>query len=120
MPPTDIAELRRLWAKADAVGGDRRDLAIAMNSAYLALPALLDELEAAREALAATPAQSLAAHDAALLRVMAAKLDGEGHPTNEYYRNWLMAEADRIEREESESKNGEENDRQTQDNKCIG
>ena len=55
----------------------------------------------------------LAAHDAALLRVMAAKLDGEGHPTNEYYRNWLMAEADRIEREESESKNGEENDRQT-------
>lgn len=49
MQKTDAAELRRLWAKAEAVGGDGRDLAIAMNTAYLALPALLDEIEAARE-----------------------------------------------------------------------
>jgi len=53
----------------------------------------------ATAAIAATPAQSIAAHDAALLRSLAAKLDGEGHPANEYYRNWLRAEADRIEKE---------------------
>lgn len=51
MQKVNTAELRRLWAKAEAVGGDGRDLAIAMNTAYLSLPALLDELEAAREAL---------------------------------------------------------------------
>lgn len=65
------------------------------------------------DALTATPVQSLAAHDAALLREVARLVDdcsGEK----------LRAEADSIEREESESKNGEENDRQTQDNKCIG
>lgn len=56
MQKTDTAELRRLWAKAEAVGGDGRDLAIAMNTVYLALPAMLDELEAAREDLKATKA----------------------------------------------------------------
>ena len=64
---------------------------------YHRVPYMLRELVLA--ALAATPAQSLEAHDAAVLRRLAAKLDGEGHPANEYYRNWLMAEADRVEKE---------------------
>ena len=56
------------------------------------------DLCAARAALNATPAQSLAAHDAALLREVAGKLDGDGLGANQYYRNWLLAEADRIEK----------------------
>lgn len=206
MQKVDIAELRRLHEAAMQETSTPQDLRKSMNAAYLALPALLDELEAAREevaelkqgiasansasqsyydkilwyqsqvperdrrmkligaavkeertalaadnerlraaleeigkqldacktfvvggcmgqttdnimkatvyhrvpymlrelvlaALAATPAQSLEAHDAAVLRRLAAKLDGEGHPANEYYRNWLMAEADRVEKE---------------------
>lgn len=76
------------------------------------------DLAKVRSALAATPAQSLAAHDAALLREVTKRFayrrnDGDWtiHPDS------LTAEADRIEKE---AKNGEENDRQNQDNKCIG
>lgn len=98
MQKVDLAELRRLHEAA--TNGENWQEAAMFT-------------EACKRTLPATPAQSLAAHDAALLRALAEKLDGEGHPTNEYYRNWLMAEADRIEREESESKNGEENDRKT-------
>ncbi len=93
------ADNARLRAALDrAFEGAARQLAEPRhhgNDQY-ALTAIATTCEAA---LAATPAQSLAAHDAALLRAMAAKLDGEGHPANEYYRNWLMAEADRIEQE---------------------
>lgn len=54
-------------------------------------------------ALGSTPAQSLAAHDAAVkvavLWEVAEKLNGDGHEANDYYRQWLMAEADRIEKQ---------------------
>ena len=52
MPPTDIAELRRLHEAAMQETSTPQDLRKSMNAAYLALPALLDELEAAREEVA--------------------------------------------------------------------
>ena len=49
-----------------------------------------------RDALAATPAQSLASVKAEALREVAEKLNGDGHEANDYYRRWLLAEADRL------------------------
>lgn len=49
MQKVDIAELRRLHEAAMQETSTPQDLRKSMNAAYLALPALLDELEAARE-----------------------------------------------------------------------
>lgn len=107
------AVAKGLRKERDALAADSERLRAALDRAFegaarqLAEPrhhgndqyALTDIATTCELALDATPAQSIAAHDAALLRSLAAKLDGEGHPANEYYRNWLMAEADRIETE---------------------
>ena len=58
------------------------------------MPAML--LVQAEEALAATPDQSIAAHDAALLRRLAAE-SAPGERAD--IAPWLLAEADRIEKE---------------------
>ena len=52
MQKVDIAELRRLHEAAMQETSTPQDLRKSMNAAYLALPALLDELEAAREEVA--------------------------------------------------------------------
>lgn len=51
MQKVDTAELRRLHDAAMQETSTPQDLRRSMNAAYLALPALLDELEAAREEL---------------------------------------------------------------------
>ena len=87
---------------------EAQDKALYLKQAILERDALVMELEVAREEVRRLSQANgdlrkertaLAAHDASLLRSLAAKLDGEGHPANEYYRNWLRAEADRIEQE---------------------
>lgn len=44
----ELAELRRLYAAAEAEIGTQRDLAVAMNNIYLAFPGLIARLEAAQ------------------------------------------------------------------------
>ena len=63
----------------------------------------------ANSALAATPAQSLAAHNAAtkvaVLREVAEKqVYPEPHPVNDYVSRWLLAEADRVAKEAANDK----------------
>lgn len=78
-----------------------------MTSVADSLRPVIQDLECDRDALAATPAQSLAAHDAALLREVAVEIDAlaagpdiDTVPTRlEDIANGIRAKADRIEKE---------------------
>lgn len=90
----DTARVEALWIAQNTAPGGTDSGDLSTNRAARSMVAGI------KAALAATPAQSLAAHDAALLREVATQLfDPDGDTEEKEAAERLLAEADRIERD---------------------